>query len=61
MNWALITNEPAEEESLDDGGLAHEAVSHDDEAQAVLIRSQARDTTWVGKTCHVVFDLEGYL
>ena len=51
-----MTNIPAEEESLYDGGLSHEAVSHDDEAKPLLIRSQARDTTTVAAVCHSVFD-----
>ena len=51
-----VSNKPAEEESLNDGGLAHEAVSHDDEAKPLLIRSQARDTTTVAAVCHSVFD-----
>ena len=48
-----IFNQPAEEEPLNNGGLAHEAVSHDDEAQPLLVRSQARDTTAVGAVCHL--------
>ena len=51
-----MSNTPAEKESLYDGGLSHEAVSHDDEAKPLLIRSQARDTTTVAAVCHSVFD-----